>query len=230
LSYTAGLRGGYWLTPLLYAFVQPSAVLTRYQSSASDSNGYRVVGGLGTSMISLFRGEIFAGYNAQYASRNGQVVSSPTFGAALHYYPTEYFTLGLNISQAVGFGTPTYVYGVPVSAGPGNKTWQAVGTANYTMSEYWNAHLRAGYGETRWDNRGFYWGSWTGNGVNANWIVGAGVNYNFWRNLSLTLDYVFTKAAGYGGVGNVTALPFLNAWQGEGYSRNMVSAGLTYRY
>ena len=37
------MRGGYWLTPQVYGYVEPGLDLRRYLIGANDTNGYRVV-------------------------------------------------------------------------------------------------------------------------------------------------------------------------------------------
>lgn len=225
LSYIASVRGGFWVTPLLYAFAEPAAVLNRYGSSISDSNGYRVVAGLGSDLISLFRGEIYGGYNQQFSVSLNRSVSSPAFGGRIFYYPTPYLTLTTSVNQSIGWGAPTTLLGLPIALGPGSKTWQARAQVDYSFSQYWTATIRGAYGETRWSSDGI----WNNGGVVTNWTAGARLNYNFWRNMNLTFDYQFTKAAGYGGT-NGNAWRFINPWAPTGYSQNLVTAGLTYAY
>ncbi|WP_158271720.1 outer membrane beta-barrel protein [Methylosinus sporium] len=222
-SYVASLRGGYWVTPSIYAFAEPGAVINRYRISTSDSNGYRVIGGLGSDPNGLLRGEIFGGYSQQITVATGAAISSPTFGARLIYRPTPYLTLTTSVDQSIGSGAPGNFFGLQIGSGAGSKTWQARAQAEYALSPYWSASLRGGYGESRWLNDGW----WNGGGFNLNWTAGAHLNYDFWRNLSLTFDYQFTRAMGYGGS---NAWPLLNPFAPNGYAQNLVTAGLTYRY
>ena len=60
-DYNFFLRSGFWLTPQINAFVEGGADLRRYRDSWYDSNAYRVVGGLSSDEIGLFRGEIYGG-------------------------------------------------------------------------------------------------------------------------------------------------------------------------
>lgn len=78
------VRGGAWITPQIYGFFEPGVDLRRYRNSAFDTNGWRMIGGLGSDMIGLFRGEIYGGYQRQ-SSVNGAFggVASPTYGARL---------------------------------------------------------------------------------------------------------------------------------------------------
>src|SRR5262245_52678277 len=62
---TANTRVGYRISPFFYTYVEPSYNWTRYQASHLDSEGYRMVGGIGSDLISLFSGEIYGGYLRQ---------------------------------------------------------------------------------------------------------------------------------------------------------------------
>ena len=61
-------RVGYRLSPIVYTFVEPSVNWGQFQGSNFNSNGYRVVGGLGTAQIGNFNGEIYGGTLTEYFS------------------------------------------------------------------------------------------------------------------------------------------------------------------
>jgi hypothetical protein len=234
------LRGGLWLTPYLYGFVEPAGDFRFYANSASDTNGYRVVAGLGSDLIGLFRGEIYGGYQSQ-SSAHGYfgTTSSPAFGARLIYYPTPYmtFTASLDDTLSAGAEQTTIVIGnvvVPLPMQPGlqasaasanSKTLLARLQGEYALSQYWKAYIRAGYGETDYANPG---------NVETIWSTGVGLSYNFWRNVSVTVAYQFTRTfstSGYGGGLAAASLGYAPlTGTPSGYAQNLVSAGVTYRY
>lgn len=242
LNYTGSIRGGMWVTPQLYAFVEPGADLRFYQNSWADTNGYRVVGGLGSDMISLFRGEIYGGYQSQTSARGYfGTTSRPAFGARIFYYPTPYITLTASVDQtlssaaqqptATGFGVPLSTAALPWTSAAASKTLQARVQGHYALSQYWSAYVRGGYGETQFSN------PW--NKQNA-WTTGVGLNYNFWRNISATIEYQFSRTFStnpWGFFGWNTPI-FAYSWPAamllagkpSGFAQNIVSAGLTYRY
>lgn len=213
VNYNASARVGYWATPVFYVFAEPGVAFRRYQYFQSDTNGYSAIGGLGSDQIGLFRGEIYGGYQSQ-SSAHGLfgAISSPAFGARIFYYPTPYLTLTGTVAKTVGATLPGFSAiggGGPIVSGA--KSLQATLQASYALSPYWQASVQGGYGETRYTN------SWR---VDTAWSVGAGASYTFWRNLALTFNYQFNRIVNT----NVS-------WSGlGGYSQNVLSAGVTYRY
>src|SRR5262249_58424604 len=60
-------RIGKNFTPQIYAFAEASGIFQRFNNSTFDTNGYRVTGGVGSAdPESLFRGEVYGGYQAQH--------------------------------------------------------------------------------------------------------------------------------------------------------------------
>jgi hypothetical protein len=227
---TTAMRVGYWMTPQFYAFIEPTADIRRSASWRNDTNGYKVVGGLGSDLISLFRGEIYAGYMSQ-ASDHGYFGArgAPAFGGRLSYYPTRQLTLSLTVDnsftapvmqgQLVGF---TYFY-TPTAP---TRTLQVKGQAEYEIADYWKAYARLGWGQSRGSG---YYGyatllpAWTYGTVTDVWGAGAGMSYNVWRNLALTLEYNFSNS-------NTRNPNNLTWWVPTAVTQNSVSAGLTYKY
>ena len=232
LIYMASLRGGYYVTPQLYAFVEPQADLRFYRNSWSDTNGYRLISGVGSDLISLFKGEVYGGYQSQ-ASAHGYFApsSSPAFGVRLYYYPTHYLTLTTSLDQTLTAAAPQptgLLLGVPVfalEAGQSSKTLQARVEADYAMAEYWSAFLRGGYGETSYAN---------GRGPQTIWTGGAGLNYNFWPNLGVTFEYQYTRSFAAPSAQAVALVSPIAApapaASALGFAQNLLTMGLTYRY
>lgn len=228
MSYTASVRSTYWISPVLYTFVEPILDLRRYPNTWNDTNGYRVIGGFGSDLISLFRGEIYGGYQSQ-ASAHGYFgsTSSPAFGGRLFYYPTQYITLSASVDQTITAPSarPIFVFGLPfgfASSAP-TRTLQARLRGDYALWEYWSAFLQGGYGRNS-TPANLNIAGWTPGTSTDFWSVGAGVNYNFWRNISLTLEYQFTQSIPHNAVFG------RNWWIPTSVTQNLVSAGLTYRY
>ncbi|WP_400767644.1 outer membrane beta-barrel protein [Methylosinus sporium] len=221
LSYRASLRGGLWLSPMFYGFVEPTLDLRRYESSISDTNGYRIVGGFGSELISLFRGEVYGGYQSQSSVLDfpGGEVAKPAFGARLHYYPTPYLTLTATVDQMLAAAAaPTALAGRLGQWSPATLNTQSKLQIDYAISPFWTAYARGGYGETRWTNSPR---------ADTIWAAGVGVSYTFWRNIAISLDYQLQKTSSnvsgvFGAIGYSTA-----SW---GFAQNVVSAGVTYRY
>jgi len=227
-SYWATGRIGYNVTPQFYAFAESSGIFQRFNNSTFDTNGYRVIGGVGSAdPESLFRGEIFGGYQAQHqvnglgvlVDANGVPIvvnslnilsgipsdtHSPIYGGRLSYYPTRYWTLVAQVDQTLGVSTtlsPTLPAGVPLLA------TNAILQTNYNIAQWWWVGARVGYTRAQ-----FFGLDRRDNG----WMAGGSFNYEVWRNLLLTLDYQYST------VHSDAVL--------SDFTRSVYTAGLTYRY
>lgn len=224
------IRGGAWISPQIYAFAEPSIDLRRYSNSFFDTNGYRVLAGLGSDMLSLFRGEIYGGYQSQ-SSVNGLLgrASAPSFGARLFYYPTRDITLSVSADQTLSStSAPLLWTGVtsPFWHVGGNR-WasaalsrQVLAQGDFSLTPRLSGYLRGGYGETSFANPSF---------STTAWSAGGGINYNLWRNLSVNVDYQFLKTRfRMDPVARHTVA--FNTGVGQGFTRNMVSVGFNWKF
>ena len=214
-------RVGYNVTPGLYVFGESSGIFQDFNNSLFNTNGYRVVGGVGSNdSRSFFRGEVFGGYQAQFQENHDVIapfipndgvaafiprdVNTGVFGGRLYYYPTRYWTLMAQVDESLGISTtisPTIPEGTPT------RVINAILQTNYSLSRWWSVGARAGY--TRGDFIGI-------SRVDEGWLAGASFNYEVWRNLTLTLDYQYTTVH--------------SDAQLSDFTKNVVTAGLTYRY
>ena len=231
-------RAGYNLTPQLYVFAEGSGIFQRFRNSAFDTNGYRVIGGFGNhDAESLIRGEVYGGYQAQElvhddlnaavpvivngTDANGtpviningvtvinsnvpSTVNSAIFGGRVYYLPTRYWSLVAGVDQTLGIST---VLSPTIPAGTPTLATNAILQSNYSLAEWWSVGARVGYSQGR------YYGI---DRLDNGWMAGASFNYDIWRNLRLTLDYQWSTVRS-----NVEFSDF---------TRNVYTAGLTYRY
>ena len=205
-------RVGYHVVPTVYVFAEADGIWQRFTNSIFDTNGYRVIGGIGTDdRSSLFRGEIYGGYWAQNLDNQDVLPSgiagntnTPVFGGRLSYYPTRYWTFIASVDQTLGlstFLTPT------IPQGTSSVVTTALLQTTYGISRAWSVGARFGY--TRAD--------WIGiDRLDNGWLAGSSFNYEIWRNLSLTLDYQYQTLK--------SNLAF------ENFTRNIYTAGVTYKY
>jgi hypothetical protein len=223
LSYVGSLRGGYWVGPAIYIFAEGGADLRRYRSFLLDTNGYHAIAGVGSDRISLFRGEVYAGYQEQFSARGfGNLRSgAPAFGARLYYYPLQYLTVSISADQTLGaVATPSLnatTSDILPTFAAAVRTTQVRGQVDYAFSPYWTASGRGGYGRSDYGGSGR---------VEDVIVAGAGVSYTFWRNVAVTVDYQFTKTHSH--QPTTPSVFFLPGF--TGYTQNILSAGLTYRY
>jgi hypothetical protein len=203
---------GWHFVPSLYVFGEGAGIWQRFRNSVFNTNGYRVTGGLGTDdPDSLVRGELYGGY--QFQNQEGQNVpvpnisqdsQSPVFGGRMYYFPTPYWTWIAQVDEVLGMSAqlgPNIPQGVPTLVTTGLLQ------TTYGISQQWSLGARVGYTRTNYFDLGR-----TDNG----WMAGASFNYEIWRNLLLTLDYQYST------LNSNTAF--------NQFSRNAVTAGLTYKY
>jgi hypothetical protein len=212
-------RVGYHVIPVLYLFGEADGIIQRFDNSLFNTNGYRILGGVGSDdPHNLLQGEIYGGYQVQHQlSQSGLIipgqnligsgipadVNSPIFGGRLTYYPTRYWTFIASVDQTLGM-SPFLATSVP--AGTPSQVTTAMLQTTYFMSRDWSVGARAGYTRAQ-----FYGISVLQNG----WLAGASFNYQIWRNLLLTLDYQYTT---------------LRSVSSSDFTQNMFTAGLTYSY
>jgi hypothetical protein len=96
-------RVGYHITPITYAFVEPSLNWGRFNSSSLNSSGYQVVGGLGTERISLFNGEIYGGSLVEeFSNPTIPTLTTPIYGGRISWFPTRFVTVTVSADQVLG--------------------------------------------------------------------------------------------------------------------------------
>jgi hypothetical protein len=203
-------------------FAQSDGIFQFFDNSLFNTNGYRVVGGVGSAdQESLYRGEVYGGYQAQHQLNQnvngfgvfGQSVigsgipadiNSPVFGGRLSYYPTRYWTFIASVDETLGMSS---FLSPSVPAGTPSLVTTAMLQTTYAIARDWSIGARFGY------TRGQFFGI---SDLQNGWLAGASFNYEIWRNLILTLDYQYTTVRS-----NVAFSEF---------TQNAYTAGLTYKY
>ena len=214
-SYWAGGRIGYDVTPQMYVFAEVDGIFQTFNNSVFNTNGYRVIGGVGSNdPNSLFRGEVYGGYQVQQQTHQSPIatgipsdVSSGVFGGRLTYYPTRYWTLIAQVDQTLGVST---FLTTNVPEGTPNRVTTAILQTNYSLSQWWWVGARGGYTSTD------FFGNSLAVGNQHGWMAGASFNYEILRNLALTLDYQYTDVK--------------SDMLGGDFTRSVYTAGLTYKY
>lgn len=199
--YTLAARGGYNITPQLYAFIDPQLSTQRYTDTTRNSNGYRVTGGVGTSQLGIWQGEIYGGYQAQKNDTIG-TYDGDVIGLRVLYSPTPMWILQGSLDEQLGGAAISGTTGVA-----GKITTALLNVGYRGMPDGWTANGRFGFIRTavvdsvRVDN---------------GWLAGANVGYNFWRNWALTLDYQYKSVN--------------SNFAGDSFDQQVVSLGVTYTY
>jgi hypothetical protein len=203
--YTISGRAGAWLGPVFYAFIEPSQNWRRFGDEGFNSQGQRIVAGIGSDRFSLFRGEIFAGYQRQaYDSEAIGTVSGNVLGGRLSWYPTRDLEFGLQADRTIGdstFPTPGNDWGSPVDA------TSVVLRGDYELTRIWSLSAVLGYTHANYEETVR---------EDDQWIVGTTISYALRRNVSATFDFRHTELDS-----NIAA---------NSFSRNVYTVGATYKY
>jgi len=173
-------RLGYHISPIVYAFIEPSLTAGRFSAATLNSDGYRIVGGLGTGRISLFNGEVYGGsMTERFNDPLTPNLSRAIFGGRLSWYPTRFVTLTALYDQSLGTSdfSPTIF-----AAGSVTKIGTAQFLANWSLLS--NTTLQ---GVVRLQDFEFL-GSPRVDKVNQ---YGANVTYMFTERFGLTFEYSY---------------------------------------
>ncbi|MEI2735568.1 MAG: outer membrane beta-barrel protein [Rhodoblastus sp.] len=202
---TATVRIGAWVTPAIYAFGEASGNARDYASASYASRGYRAVAGLGSDRISLFRGEVYAGFQQQfYQNYLIGTGSSPVVGGQLYWYPTRWITVRAAVDQTFTDSS------LPTPGNPGgypSKTTTARLSAVFKPTKDFTASWRASYEHTTY---------LASTRRDDGWRTGVDFGYQLTQSVELLAAYEFSKVFSTDAYG--------------GYTRNSASVGMKYRY
>jgi hypothetical protein len=199
-------RGGIWIIPDLYGYIETSIDKRDYATTALSSSGFRSVAGLGSDQIGLYRGELYLGY--QMESPTSAAIGSaqgPVVGGKVSYFPLPELSVNASLDQTIGasFASASSTS----SVGTFTKVTSLLAGINYALAPEWKIAGQGGLASTS------YGGS---NRLDTAWTVGLSVTYSVWQNFGLTLQIQRTVLTS-------------NEPQ-TGFTNNVVSLGLSYVY
>jgi opacity protein-like surface antigen len=213
---TVAGRGGVWLGPLLYTYFDGTDALTT--TPVLTSNAYRVVGGIGSAPIGLFRASLYAGHQGtQLEGESSGTAGGLVIGGRLGYYPFRFWSLRFSVEQTTNISNITSTTPlaqststatpllVPVSASTRSTTSSL--QSDYILSRDWTLYGRVDHTHVQF---------LTSSDTEDAWIVAAGVKYDVRRNTTLTADYELTR--------------ILSTLPNSSSTRNLVSIGGHYKF
>lgn len=208
--YTALTRMGYYITPVVSAFVEPSYGWRQFQNTPQgtfSSEGYKIVSGLATDRISLFKGEIYGGYAAQrYTHAQLGEFSSGVYGGRLVYLASQLMDMTGSVEQRLGESAYRPLI---ATALPGSITWS---TVKRLQTDYRFAAAATWTGFVEYTRSEFL-------NINRNddaVRLGTSLTYNLNRNLTAGVEYQYS-----------TLTSSVNAFD---YNRNEVLVSLKGRF
>jgi hypothetical protein len=203
--YTLSSRIGVRVGPVIYSFVEPSLNWRRFRDSTFDSSGQRIIAGVGSDRVSLFRGEVFAGYQRQdYDDANIATVHGSVFGGRLFWYPTRDLVVSFDADRKLAdstLSTPGNQFGSPV------ESTSLLFKAAYVATDTWSLSARFGYSLIDYKNTAR---------EDSQCVAGAAISYFIRRNLAVTFEWQHINLQS-----NV---------DGNSFERNVLTLGTTYRY
>jgi len=206
VTFTGSSRGGYWIIPDIYAYLQTSIDKRNYAATALSSSGFRSVAGLGSDRFGLFQGELFAGYQAEnYKSAAIGSARGPVFGGSVSYFPLPELTINASLDQTIGASLLATSPTSPV--GMSTKVTSLLGQTSFALAPELTV---AGRGGLTLETFG---GS---NRHDTAYTVGMSAIYSVWRSFGLIFDI------------QRTALK--SSAPQTGFTNNMVSLGVSYKY
>jgi hypothetical protein len=183
VEYGEHLRGGIRFLSDEYAFVEQTVTEYDYTKGV-PATGYTVTGGIGTDRLSLFRGELFVGYQAlDYGSgaSGNKDLSGPTFGGRIEWTPRRDLVATLTASQAY---TPSTVFSG--STGFFVRADTVSASVKYQFTDRIDLEGRATY-----SNADYSTGSRDDN-IAQIYLAGT---YYFTEKVGLKLEYSFTNVS-----------------------------------
>jgi hypothetical protein len=148
-------RVGYHLSPIIYTYVEPILNWQRYSSSNLNSEGYRLVAGIGSDRIGLFSGEVYGGYATQrFEDPTVGSDTTPVFGGHLSWYPTRFLTFTFTADQS--FGTSNFLPNGLTPGAPGLVPGAVTDTATARLDGTWDITRRLSFTASVGDQRQDY--------------------------------------------------------------------------
>jgi hypothetical protein len=193
-------RAAVWLGPLFYAYSNGSvgtivtdAISGSTVSSPSISTtSYRVIGGVGTRQLGLFRGSVYFGH--QGSEFGGATAGGDVYGGALSYYPTAKWTISGTVDRTINIAsqpsatnlalTLPGVSAVQVPLGASTIITSAGFQSGYEITPQWFANLLLAHSRIEYVDSPR---------LDNSWVLDATLRYDIWRNVSLTWEYRYTS-------------------------------------
>jgi len=207
--------GGVWLTPQFYGFAD-ALDANSVPVVGSIANSYRARGGIGSAQIWLFQGSVYYGHQGTAVDGDGSA-GGDIYGGMLMYFPTPVWDMTVSVDRLRNRSGITGT----TNLGLGGLSLSAVGVPTSSSAQITTISYKTNYKLTSQialyavasDNRIAYIDQTR---VDNSWLASAGISYQVRDNLSLTLDYQYTR--------------YLSPVPDTSFTRNLVSLGAHYHF
>ncbi len=208
-------NGGAWITPLFYAYADAIDSNT-VPVVGSISNSYLARVGIGSAQIWLFKGSVYYGHQGTSVDGDGKA-GGDIYGGVLQFFPTPLWDMNVRVDRvrnlsditgATNFGLAGLAFAAaPVATSSSVQVTSVAGQTNYRLSDQTSLYASVSNVRTSFFNEPL---------VENSWFVGAGVTYQARDNLSLTLNYTYTR--------------FLSTQPNSNFTTNIVTLGTHYSF
>jgi hypothetical protein len=188
-----------WLGPLVYAYssgsvstvVNDATTGSTTSTPSTSTTSYRVIGGLGTRALELFRGSVYFGYQA--SEGGGTSAGGEAYGGVLSYYPTVALTFTGTVDRTINIASqpsasnlaltlPGQV-AVQVPLGASTVTTSYGLRSTYQITQQWFANCTLSYGRIEYVDSPR---------LDNSWVLDAMLRYDIWRNMSILWEYRYS--------------------------------------
>ena len=193
--------GAVWLGPLLYAYTNGSfasnmssnsnTTTTTNSSVSATSTAYKVVGGIGTRQIGLFRASAYYGHQG---SNDQGTAGGEVYGGQLSYYPTPVWTIGIGVDETVNISQQTGTSNFALNTGtqtalviPLSSSTRITATSlntSYQFSQQWSATGSFGFTHVVYVNS---------SEIEEVRLADVILQCQIWRNMTINWEYRYSS-------------------------------------
>lgn len=186
--------GTFWVGPMFYLYSNGAFSLHEGTGPNADSNAYRVIGGIGTREIGLFRAALYFGYQGSETSGSSPA-GGDVFGGSLGYDPMPSLTIrgtvDVTINKAAETVAPSMLalnipvpspLQVPITSS--SKTFAAALTPEYKIAPQWSLTGLFGYQRVEFEGS---------SELSEAWVGDATLRFDIRRDLTLSWEYQYSS-------------------------------------
>lgn len=189
-------RAGFWLGPMFYMYSEGVVGTVSIDATSASTTSHRVVGGLGTGRIGLFRLSAYYGRQGSDSSSTGghATAGGDVYGGRISYEPFRQWTLAgtVDITNNIGASpsatdlalTLPGVVAVQIPTTASTRIASTSVQSSYEINQQWFANCLVSYSRIEYVD---------GTRLDNSWIFDGTLRYDIRRDTSLTWEYRYTN-------------------------------------
>ena len=213
---TYGGSGGYWFSPLFYAYVDGRQA---FQSTEDELglSAYTVRGGIGSARIGLFSGSAYYGRQGAQINSAAGTAKGDIYGGTLSYFPTSFWNFNLSVDRVINISniasTTSAISNLPLAFNIGINESARITTTSLGTNYRWSDQTSL-FGAVAYTNVDFI--ATPPVPVENQWVGSAGISHKLSDQLSVNFTYQYQAT--------VSKQPGINT------TRNFVALSATYNF